>query len=670
MKKRKSLKKILLGRVLIAVTVIIIIITEFSMNRQSVQIDDLSQSLLVRESVSYSHEIYNWWSLIESRVQQTADVWKNSPEMDYEDARQMLLAITASDPDSQDVYVAYGGDMTFLDGSGWIPDDTFDFTGRPWYTGALAAKGELYVSDPYVDASTGKTCLACSIALDDKTVLSSDIVFDEMAEKMNAFKSSSADVRIYIINSESGDILLATDESVVGTNLNGSTDPVLAGLNSVYSSLDTSVSYNEDKIQVVKTGAGKMMFAATEVQGTSWVVVSATPNSFVMDRTIASLNVSLVISLLLLIALAVFLFLTIRKHLDPVSSVSGKIGDLTGGDFTAKIDPEGNNEITTLSEQLNDYIDRMREMLLHLTEISDDMSQSADQCKSISDGLADSNSSQNGSIEKLNDYLTDLNQSIEDVANAATELAGVSSNLATGSDEVRILCSEAVKSSEEGRNEMKGMTDSVTVLNNTIGQLADIIRMTAATVDEIKGITNTIGDISSQTNLLSLNASIEAARAGEMGRGFAVVAGEVGALANQSSQAASHISTLVETITENIVDINKKADDCLKDMEKCLAGVNRSNESFDVIYESISKATDAITDIADGISRINDVATGNAAATEEQAATINQILDLSDSIVHESSRISNETDNLSSVSEKLTGYSSEIEGDLKNFNLR
>ncbi len=670
MKKRKSLKKILLGRVLIAVTVIIVIITEFSMNRQSVQIDDLSQSLLVRESVSYSHEIYNWWSLIESRVQQTADVWKSSPEMDYEDARQMLLAITASDPDSQDVYVAYGSDMTFLDGSGWIPDDTFDFTGRPWYTGALAAKGELYVSDPYVDASTGKTCLACSIALDDKTVLSSDIVFDEMAEKMNAFKSSSSDVKIYIINSESGDILLSTDESVVGTNLSGSTDPVLAGLNSVYSSLDTSVSYNEDKIQVVKTGAGKMMFAATEVQGTSWVVVSATPNSFVMDRTIASLNISLVITLVLLAALAAFLFFTIRKHLDPVSSVSGKIGDLTGGDFTTKIDPEGNNEITTLSEQLNSYIDRMREMLLHLTEISDDMSQSAEQCKGISDGLTESNASQNTSIEQLNDYLNNLNQSIEDVANAATELAGVSSGLATGSDEVRQLCSEAVKSSEDGRSEMKVMTESVTVLNHTIGQLAEIIRMTAATVDEIKGITDTIGDISSQTNLLSLNASIEAARAGEMGRGFAVVAGEVGALANQSSQAASHISTLVETITGNIVDINKKADDCLKDMEKCLAGVDRSNESFDVIFENISKATDAISDIAEGIGRINDVATGNAAATEEQAATINQILELSDSIVHESSRISHETDNLSDVSVKLTGYSSEIEDDLKNFNLR
>ncbi|MBO7362653.1 MAG: hypothetical protein J6U41_04590, partial [Lachnospiraceae bacterium] len=112
MKKRRSLKKILLGRVLIAVTVIIIIITEFSMNRQSEQIRDLSVSLLTRESVTYSHEIYNWWSLIESRVQQTADVWKSSPDMSYDEARSMLLDLTAADPDSQDIYVAYGKDMT------------------------------------------------------------------------------------------------------------------------------------------------------------------------------------------------------------------------------------------------------------------------------------------------------------------------------------------------------------------------------------------------------------------------------------------------------------------------------------------------------------------------------------------------------------------------------
>ena len=668
--KRKSLKKLLLTRIMISVFIIIVVITEFSMSRQSTQIQDLTQAVLARESVAYSHEIYNWWNTIETRVQQTADVWKNSPEMDYEDARNLLLSLTAADPDSQDIYVAYGDDMTFLDGSGWIPDESFVFTDRAWYQGAISQNGKLYTSEPYIDASTGKTCLACSILLAPNVVLSSDINFDQMSDKLKNFQSSSPDVKLYIVNQESGDILLSNDESVIGSTLTDSTDEIVKGLSSIFSTLDMSTTFSDEKVQQVKTGAGKMLYAATSVEGTSWVIVSATPNSYVMNKLLPSLNLSLVITLICLIVLAAFLYFVISKYLSPVSTVSGKIGDLTGGDFTTDIVPEGNNEITTLSEQLNEYIDRMKEMLGHLTDITEDMNDNARKCATISGELNESNNSQTGSIEKLNDFLTDLNQSIEDVAKAATELATVSSGLATNSDEVRQLCADTVRSSESGRNEMKDMTESVTVLNSTFEELTGIIRMTADTVDEIKGITITIGDIASQTNLLSLNASIEAARAGEMGKGFAVVASEVGTLANQSSTAASHISTLVETITENIASINQKADDCLKDMEECLASVTRSNESFDSIYSDISKATDAITDIADGIGKINGVASNNAAATQEQAATVNQILELSDTIVRHSEKISEDTESLFEVSDKLSGFSETIAEDLKNFKLK
>ena len=668
-KKRSSLKKILLFRVLVAVVVIIIIITEYNMYAQSNQIKSLSVSLLSRDSVAYAKEIGSWWGLIESRVEMSSEIWRSSPLMSYEQTRELLVGLTNSDPDSQDIYMAIGSSGKFFDGSGWEPDDSFVFTDRPWYKGAISAGGQVYSSDPYVDASTGKTCIACSIMVRDGVVLSSDITFDKIQEKMDAFESSSDDVKIYLINSVTGDILLSNDSTVVGSTVSSSSDSIVKGLASVYSSLDTTATYSEDKVQIIKTGAGKMMYVATAVDGTSWVVASATPYSFVMDPTISSLNIGLVITLICLAVLAAFLYFVIRKYLDPVSNVSGKIGDLTSGDFTTDIVPEGNNEITTLSEQLNDYIDRMKGMLTHLTDITNDMGESASQCAEISGELSESNASQGESIEKLNDYLNGLDQSIEDVATAATELANVSNTLAVNSDEVRTLCEETVKSSETGRNEMKDMTQAVTVLNETIGELASIIRMTAETVDEIKGIADTIGDISSQTNLLSLNASIEAARAGEAGRGFAVVASEVGALANQSSGAAAHISTLVETITQNIASINEKADDCLKDMEKCLAGVSRSNESFDSIYSDITKATEAITDIADGIGRINDVASNNAAATEEQAATVTQILELSDMIVKDSGKLSEDTDSLSEVSEKLNGYSASITEDLKNFKL-
>lgn len=668
-KKRSSLKQILLLRVLVVVLIIIMIITGYNMQAQSNQIKSLSISLLARDSVSYAETIGSWWQLIESRVEMSAEIWRSSPLMSYEQTRELLVGLTDSDPDSQDIYMAIGSSGKFFDGSGWEPDDSFVFTDRGWYKGAISMNGDVYSSEPYVDASTGKTCIACSIMIRDGVVLSSDINFDKMQEQLDAFESSSEDVKIYIINSNTGDILLSNDTSVVGSTINDSSDDIVKGLASIYSSLDTSYSYTGEKVKVVKTGAGQMMYVATQVEGTSWVVASATPYSFVTDSVYSSLVANLIITLVLVAVLAAFLYFVIRKYLDPVSNVSGKIGDLTGGDFTTDIVPEGNNEITTLSEQLNDYIGRMKEMLTHLTGITSDMSESASQCAEISGGLSESNASQGESIEKLNDYLNGLDKSIEDVARAATELANVSNNLAANSEEVRSLCEDTVKSSESGRNEMRDMTDAVTVLNDTIGELTSIIRMTADTVDEIKGITNTIGDISSQTNLLSLNASIEAARAGEAGRGFAVVATEVGALANQSSGAAAHISTLVETITDNIASINEKADDCLKDMERCLAGVKRSNESFDSIYSDISRATDAISDIADGIGKINDVASNNAAATEEQAATVSQILELSDTIVRDSGKLAAETDNLSEVSEKLSGFSASISDDLKNFKL-
>jgi len=662
-KKRKSLKRSLLSKIIICVAIIIIVITQLSIKLAVDNIQPLMNNVLARESATYASEIHSWWKGIEQRVSQTADVLKNLPEMSKEDELKMLLEITKTDPDAQDIYIGYGNTGTFLDGSGWTPDASFVFTDRPWYVGALAKKGEIYFSDPYLDASTGKTCLACSVMFRENVVLSCDVVFDKVAEKVAGLKSLSPDAKFFIINKDTKDILISSVDDVAGKKLAEAADPAIKDLAPVFASLKTDVSAGGEKVVT----SGSQMLTATDIEGTSWVVVSAVPSALLSNTILNVMFLTMGIGLVMIIIFSILVYIMISKAINPVTKVTERITDISKGDFTVEIVPEGNNEITTLSESLNEYIGKMRTTFNGLSDISGQMNSRAGECYDISHILSDANNNQGESIDKLNATLSDMNTAIEAVANAATDLADTSSQLSRNAENVKVLCDETLEASSKGRDEMKSMTQNVGTLNETINDLTNLIKDTSKTVEEITGITDTINAISSQTNLLSLNASIEAARAGEMGKGFAVVATEVGALANQSAEATDDIRRLVENITRNISDISRKAETCVNDMEACLTAVSGANDSFEKIYGHVADATDGINEIADGIERINSVASDNAETTKVQASNISDVLELSNLIVSESTKLRTETENITNISENLNEYSDKINSDLSQY---
>jgi Methyl-accepting chemotaxis protein len=135
--------------------------------------------------------------------------------------------------------------------------------------------------------------------------------------------------------------------------------------------------------------------------------------------------------------------------------------------------------------------------------------------------------------------------------------------------------------------------------------LVENIRDVQERSTEIEGFIDTISNIATQTNLLSLNASIEAARAGEHGRGFSVVAEEIRKLADESMQAGKKIKDIVD----NIMETTQKTADSAQEAETIVFAqadsLKETIEVFGDINDCVEKLVNGLQDIADGMREIS-----------------------------------------------------------------
>jgi methyl-accepting chemotaxis protein len=145
----------------------------------------------------------------------------------------------------------------------------------------------------------------------------------------------------------------------------------------------------------------------------------------------------------------------------------------------------------------------------------------------------------------------------------------------------------SVKTSDAEKLFVKTNIEKMVVLKQRIQIIAELILELSEYIQQIGSIIGLVEDIAEQTNMLALNAAVEAARAGEHGKGFAVVAGEIRKLADESKQATTKISSLINDIQHTTNSTVMATEEGTKEIETGVKLANSIDENFDLLTKSV-----------------------------------------------------------------------------------
>lgn len=231
------------------------------------------------------------------------------------------------------------------------------------------------------------------------------------------------------------------------------------------------------------------------------------------------------------------------------------------------------NESVVLSDQLNAAVDEVDASIEHLTTIADS--------SAVHEKTLRTRSEQ--AMIKMEEAFAAL----QEVASAAEQISGASTHLQAKSKETKDIVLDVCRSLTNTDQVMNDLHTHNKAMEQRIHQL---IQQTS----HINEINHFIQEIVSQTSLLALNASIEAAHAGEYGRGFAVVAQQIKKLAEQSHEAVTRSSHMVEQIETGVKLVVESVAIERAAVDRGVAEMTVNKERMDLIFSHIHEVNELV----------------------------------------------------------------------------
>ena len=360
-----------------------------------------------------------------------------------------------------------------------------------------------------------------------------------------------------------------------------------------------------------------------------------------VDNSVAGtlMNLFIISGVLLVLCVGIMIVLAFRIR-RPLMITSGYIERVADGDLSGR--PECSSVISEVKTLINASTSLADKLGGIVTEVDEHAGILDDRMASLN-ALAEANSTSTNQIRQVMDDLSSTAVTLADnVQSVNAKVSEMGDNMSAINSEAVTLNDNSDKMNRAGQNVSESMTLVLTsshTASDIIAQLIEQVNETNKAIASINKAVELISDITSQTNLLSLNASIEAARAGQAGRGFAVVASEIKQLADQSSQGADSIKNIADNILEksnrSVIMTGRMKE--LAEQEQ--TDIGNAKESFDILNRIIeenaaiaqtvmdkTKNLEALKlDIINSVSELSAISEENAASNEEVTARVTEI---------------------------------------------
>ncbi|MFL0849659.1 methyl-accepting chemotaxis protein [Vibrio parahaemolyticus] len=467
---------------------------------------------------------------------------------------------------------------------GWDAGPDYDPRQRPWFI-AAKNKGDLVVTDPYVDASSKNVIISVGTPVKQNGQFLAGMFYDlelttlsDLVNQVNLF--------------DAGYLFLVTDD---GTTI---AHPQSKYNGEKLDSYLPQVDLNK-ATQHIEVDNNPYMVSLTHIPSENWYVGAIIDETAAYSVVGELRNSAIIYSIIAVLASVIALTLLIRTLMRPLDTLNTAIKDVASGkgDLTQRLETDTDQEFSELAKNFNTFMENLQQQIIESKSISDQI-------------LTGTQITAEGARDSAGAIQTQL-QELEQLATAMHEMSVTATEVANNAQGAASAAKEADQATIEGSSVVSESTQTINMLSDSIDLAVEEVQVLESATANIETILKVINDIADQTNLLALNAAIEAARAGESGRGFAVVADEVRTLAQRTQESTTEIRSMIEQLQSGASSV--------------ASAMHQSKGSAVEAVEKADLANDALQRIRDAIQRISDMNLQIASAAEEQSLVAEEI---------------------------------------------